>query len=192
VLAVVAEPHVVSLPAFMPAVTSPAGVGGLNRLTTWHPRVSRMLSPRCRPRHPDGVPWRCARRTRTGRRCSVGRSSASRVRGRRRRSIGRSGPERSAVAGGVAAVRGVESASSGRLQPVDQPKDRLAGEVRARHAQGFQVIRLKLKGYEKGSPALSPPHTAHSGRRQSLMTRLRLHHAGLYHAAVRRCSFCYR
>jgi hypothetical protein len=34
VLAVVATPDVVSLPAFMPAVMSPVGVGGLNRLTT--------------------------------------------------------------------------------------------------------------------------------------------------------------
>jgi hypothetical protein len=34
VLAVVATPDVVSLPAFMPAVMSPVGVDGLNRLTT--------------------------------------------------------------------------------------------------------------------------------------------------------------
>src|SRR3954463_3325001 len=60
------------------------------------------------------------------------------------------------------------------LQSVDQSEYRLAGMVGARHAQGGQVIRLKLKGHEKGSPALSLPHAAHSGRRQSLMTRLRL------------------
>jgi hypothetical protein len=35
VLAMVAEPDVVSLPAFTPPVTTPAGGGGLNRLTTW-------------------------------------------------------------------------------------------------------------------------------------------------------------
>jgi hypothetical protein len=86
------------------------------------------LSPRCRSRHPDDRPWRCARRTRTGRRWSAGRSIASRVHGHRRRSSGRSGPERSVVRG-VAAARAVVPASSSILQPVDQAEDRLAGKV---------------------------------------------------------------
>jgi hypothetical protein len=56
VLAVVAEPDVVSFPAFMPAVTPPAGSGGLNRLTTKSLVVSRITRRRGRSRHPDGMP----------------------------------------------------------------------------------------------------------------------------------------
>jgi hypothetical protein len=70
----------------------------------------------------------------------------------------------------------VAPGSSRRLQPVDQTEDCLAGVVGRRHAQGFQVIRLKLESHEKGSSTLPLPHTTHSGRRQSLLTRLHLHH----------------
>jgi hypothetical protein len=77
---------------------------------------------------------------------------------------------------GVAVAHAVVLASSWRFQLIDQTEDRLAGKVRASNPQGFQVITLKLKGYEKGSSACSLPHAAHSGRCQSLVARLRLDH----------------
>ena len=58
-LAIVATPDVVSFPAFMPPVTSPAGCGGLNRRTTRRSVIvgrAGCLSLRGRSRHPDGRP----------------------------------------------------------------------------------------------------------------------------------------